>query len=231
LLARNRNVVAISSAVPSRPTGNLSTSADPLLAGRGNPYGAEGYKAIACEIVEALGEVPSVVAVPAASGDTLYGIWRGFRDLHERLRMPVPTLLACQPAGLAPLALPTQDCASQQIAEPESLALSARDDRSGRHASLLIRSGAALAVTIEEEKLMDGGRRLGAAGFYVEPASALALAGLEQARAAGQVADGSVAVGVITSSGLNWTRDLDVVFGQPVVHRSVDAVMEALGEA
>jgi threonine synthase len=208
-----------------------STSADPLLAGSANPYGAEGYKAIAFEIIETLAKVPAVVAVPAASGDTLYGIWRGFQDLHERLGMPVPTLLACQPAGSAPLALPTHDGEAQYIAQPKSLALSARDDRSGWHASLLIRSGAAIAVTIEEDRLIDATQRFGSAGFYVEPASALALAGLEKARAAGQVAADSVAVGIITSSGLNWTRDLDLVFGESVVHRSIEAVMEALGEA
>jgi threonine synthase len=206
-----------------------STSADPLLAGRGNPYGSEGYKAIAFEIVEALDEPPSVVSVPAASGDTLYGIWRGFQDLHERLGMPLPTLIACQPAGSAPLSLSTHEEDPGRIAQ--SLALSARDDRSGRHASLLVRRGAAIVSTVEESELADAARRLGSAGFYVEPASALALAGLDRARLSGRVTADSTAVAIITSSGLNWTRDLDIVFGEAVIHRSSESVMEALGEA
>jgi threonine synthase len=208
-----------------------STGADPTLAGRGNPYGAEGYKAIAFEIVEALGDPPAVVAVPAASGDTVYGVWRGFHDLHERLGLPVPALLACQPAGAAPLALSADADAPREVADPWSLALSARDARSGWHASLAIRSGTGRIVTVEEDELAESARRLGSAGFYVEPASALSLAGVVKARATGLVAPDDTAVAVVTSSGLNWTRDLDVVFGASQPLRSVEAVLEALGEA
>jgi threonine synthase len=203
------------------------TSADPELAGRANPYGAEGYKAIAFEIVTALRESPSVVALPAASGDLLYGIWRGFQDLHDRLGIAIPILLACQPVGSAPLAR-AHMTHPRRIEHPVSLALSARDDLSGRHASHLVRHGLATVATVEENQLADAVRRLGHAGFYVEPASALALAGLEHARRAGTVPATSTAVAVITSSGLNWTRDLDVVFGEAIIHRSVDAVLEAL---
>ena len=52
-----------------------------------------------------------------------------------------------------------------------------------------------------------------------------------KARAAGLVAADDTTVAVVTSSGLNWTRDLDVVFGPPEPLLSVEAVLEALGEA
>jgi threonine synthase len=204
-----------------------ATSADPALAGRANPYGSEGYKRIAFEIVETLGDVPPVVAVAAASGDTLYGIWRGFQDLHERLGLRVPGLLACQPVGSAPLALALREDGRGVVSEPHSLALSVRDASSGRHASRLVRSHVALPVTVEEDQLADATRALAAHGFCVEPASALALAGLRLARERGVVASEAPAVAILTSSGLNWTRDLDVIVGAPPVHRSIEAALEA----
>jgi threonine synthase len=208
-----------------------STSADPALAGRGNPYGAEGYKEIAFEIVDDFGCPPQVVAVPAASGDTLYGIWRGFKDLHERLGVEMPVLLACQPAGAAALAAWTRVGAPGMIEDPRSLALSARDPLSGRHAAILVQHGDALLVTVEEDQLIDAARRLGGIGIYAEPASALAIAGLEEAWNRGLVACDGASVAIVTSSGLNWTRDLNSVFGVPVLHSSVEDVLEVLGES
>ena len=81
-----------------------ATSTDPALAGAGNPYGAEGYRAIAAEIVSDLGSVPGAVAVPVASGDAVLGVVTGFADLAAGGVGPAPLVLACQPAGAASLA-------------------------------------------------------------------------------------------------------------------------------
>ncbi len=35
-----------------------ATSMDPLVSGRSNPYGAEGYKSVAYEVIAQLGETP-----------------------------------------------------------------------------------------------------------------------------------------------------------------------------
>ena len=143
----------------------------------------------------------------------------------------LPTLLACQPAGSAPLTR-SHEAHPRRIEHPVSLALSARDDLSGRHAAALVRRGAAIVVTVEEDELADAVRRLGHAGFYVEPASGLALAGPRE-RAAGRARCRPRRRPSRSSRppGLNWTRDLDVVFGEAVIHRSVDAVLGALDAA
>jgi threonine synthase len=201
-----------------------STSADPALAGRANPYGQEAYKAIAHEIVADLdGQPPASVAVPAASGDTLYGIWRGFRDMNERGGLPMPTIVACQPAWTAPL---VSALASQPRVAPSyrALALSASDPHAGRHALAVLNDGP--AVPVQEPDLLAALHKLSASGFSVEPASALTLAGLEAARAAGVVDRTGPAVCVVTSSGLNWSRDLDVAWGgPPYILNSADGVL------
>ena len=104
-------------------------------------------KAIAHEIVAGLGgQPPACVAVPAASGDTLYGIWRGFRDLHERSDLAMPMILACQPAWTAPLLL-GQDGARSRAPSYPALALSAADPQAGRHARLALdEDGVAIGV-------------------------------------------------------------------------------------
>src|SRR5215510_345885 len=44
-----------------------------------NPYGIEGYKTLAYEIVEQMGwEVPDWCVLPVCYGDALVGMWRGF---------------------------------------------------------------------------------------------------------------------------------------------------------
>jgi threonine synthase len=206
-----------------------STSADASLVGRGNPFGCEGYKRIAYEIAQRLGHSPEIVALPVASGDTYFGIWKGFRELHERLGQRMPLMLACQPAGAAPLAVTERQAAAEplEIAQPESLALSAREARSGWHATHALRLDGRI-VEVPEADLLEEIGRLGRAGLCVEPASALASAGLGLARRDAIVDPDAETVCVITSSGLNWTEHLDLAFGRPDVAESVEELIETL---
>ena len=203
-----------------------STSADPTLAGRANPYGTEGYKGIAYEIVADLGRVPDVVTIPAASGDTFYGIWRGFKDLNELLGLPMPLLLACQPEGAAPLALTALSDGDEpcEVANPTSLALSTRDGRSGWHATIAARDGGEV-VTISEELLRSTILELGQQGFGVEAASALSVAAVTTARAQGKIDAESTVVALLTSSNGNWTEDLAAAFGPPEIADTPAAVL------
>ncbi len=70
-------------------------------AGHSNPFGIEGFKTIAFEIVDSLGgSAPDRVFVPAGSGDGTYGIWKGFRELAERKQISAaPRIVACQAQG------------------------------------------------------------------------------------------------------------------------------------
>jgi threonine synthase len=70
-----------------------------------------------------------------------------------------------------------------------------------------------VAIGVPERELLAAVHELSAAGFSVEPASALAFAGLKLAQADGLADAAGPAVCVLTSSGLNWTRDLDAVWG------------------
>jgi threonine synthase len=70
-----------------------------------SPYGAEGFKAIAYEIFEQMGNLtPKHVFVPVGSGDGCYGIWKGFRELQELgLTKGSPRIYACRAEGSNPI--------------------------------------------------------------------------------------------------------------------------------
>jgi threonine synthase len=68
------------------------------------PVRHEGYKTVAYEIVGQTG-VPDAVFVPASTGEVVYGVAKGFRDLLELgLVDDVPRMVAVQPSGCAPMA-------------------------------------------------------------------------------------------------------------------------------
>ena len=70
----------------------------------GHPFGPEGYKTIAYEIVASMGN-PEVVACPVGYGELMAGIVRGF---EEMMLLGVidsfPTVLGCESESRAPLA-------------------------------------------------------------------------------------------------------------------------------
>lgn len=140
----------------------------------------------------------------------------------------MPVILACQPAWTAPL-VTSWDGARPAAPGYRPLALSASDPQTGRHARLALDQDG-VAITVPEADLMTALRELSAEGFLVEPASALALAGLKLALAEGLADATGPAVCVLTSSGLNWTRDLAAAWGGvPHVLDSPAAVLSHAG--
>jgi len=64
-----------------------------------NPFGVQGYKTVAYELIEALGpQGADALVVPTERGDLLWGIYEGLRELQElgQLRA-MPRLFAAEP--------------------------------------------------------------------------------------------------------------------------------------
>jgi threonine synthase len=69
-----------------------------------NPVRHEGYKTVAYELAGQADHVDAVF-VPAGTGEIVYGLVKGFRDLRELgLRDDLPRVVAAQPSGCAPIA-------------------------------------------------------------------------------------------------------------------------------
>lgn len=148
--------------------------------GYANPYGVEGYKTIAFEIVEQLnGSAPDRVFVPMGSGDGLYGIAKGFRELVLTGAIAQsPKIIGCQAAEVNPFVqafrqgaqrvsrVPAKTTIARSIAEPigDQVALTAIYDSGGE------------AIDASEDRIRDAVRSLARCGLALEPSSAVALA-------------------------------------------------------
>ena len=183
----------------------MSGLADPPVGS--NPFGIDGYKTIAYELVEDLGRQPDCVVVPTAYGDGLTGIYRGFMDLKDLGMIDaIPKMVAAEPLG--PYAASLQDGGEMPIrVQPRnSVAFSIASPVATYQGVQTIRNSGGMAVAIEEDAtITHAQRQLAAAGFYLETSAAICLPAA--ARLAGEtLSKEDLVVLVATSSGLKDTR-------------------------
>ena len=207
-----------------------ATSSDPRLSGAGNPYGADGYRSIADEVVADLGRLPDAVLVPIASGDTIVGVARGFAAAAKRIGGRAPLIVGCQPEGAATVPASLLEGHPVRIDDAYSIARSTADPLSGRLAIRTVRE-AGFAVTVHDDEIIRATRDLAAAGFYVETSSALAVAGARVARARGQLAPDALGVALLTASGRGWSEETPGVLAEPVWASSLDELFYLIGLA
>ena len=173
-----------------------------------NPFGVEGYKTIAWEIVRDLHDVPDAVVFPCARGNGLYGTWKGFRDLHELgIIHRIPRMIACQPVGSATIAASLQAGTSVRLSPNPSVAASINESLASARAVDAVRKSGGTAVPVSDEAAVAAARSLGTEGIWAEVSSALAVAGVEQLVQAGDLDEDMRVVVVLTGSGAKWGSD------------------------
>lgn len=170
-----------------------------------NPYGLEGYKSIAYEVVDQLGGVvPDTVVMPSCGGDGIFGVWRGFRELRAAgIVTATPAMVAAHIAAAPAVARAFDSGASEvtPIAVKPSRALSLVDERGGAHGLWALRESGGTSITIEENELGPALSAYGTRGIVAEPAAAAALAAVM--RLPEQKMGGRVVV-VMTGVGARW---------------------------
>ncbi|MFC4223102.1 threonine synthase [Lysinibacter cavernae] len=199
-----------------------------------NPDRIEGQKTGAFEIVEQLGKAPDFHFIPVGNAGNYTAYHRGYREYADAgISNQVPRMFGFQAEGSAPIVLghpvknPETIASAIRIGNPASweLALSARDDSNGYFGA------------ISDAKILEAHRILSAeVGVFVEPASAIGVAGLLERSAAGEIPAGSTVTITVTGHGLKdpqWAlRGTDGVDVQPtVVPVDVTEVASVLGLA
>ncbi len=165
-----------------------------------NPDRIEGQKSVSFELVEQLGAVPDVVALPFGGGGNVTAVAAGFADLGA-----TPRLVVGQAAER-----PTTWASAIRIAEPAHAG----------EVDALVAAGRLEVVTLAEEELAHWWRRLAAKeGVFCEPASAAGVAALAQRGSAGA----EVGVAILTGHGLKDADAVDQTAAEPV-----DATLEAI---
>jgi len=148
--------------------------------GYSNPFGVEGFKTIAFEIVDALaGSAPDRVFIPAGSGDGAYGIWKGFREMAARKQISAaPRIVACQPRGAnsASLAWKKRQNHVEPLPQVITDALSVAERATGDHALRAVYESRGEFREASEPEIVEAALALRRTGFAVELASALPYA-------------------------------------------------------
>jgi len=193
-----------------------------------NPFGIEGYKTIAYEIVEALGTAPAAVLFPSARGNGLYGAWKGFKEAKEWGWIDdLPAMVSCQPVGANSLEASLELGVSDPVELPpvRSVATSTTETVSDGRALSAIRESKGTALSASDEEILRAMGDLGREGLCVEAASALPVAGLPKLIESGFLKADDVVVCVLTAAGIKWP---DQLLEQGLTTVDVDASEDAI---
>ena len=193
-----------------------------------NPARIEGQKTAAFEIIDVLGDAPTVHCIPVGNAGNITAYWKGYGEyLDEKRATRAPRMLGWQAAGAAPIVRgepirhPETLATAIQIGNPASWkqAVAARDE-SGGHIG---------AVT--DGEILEAYRLIASVeGVFVEPASAASVAGLLRAASEGLVEASDVVACTVTGHGLKDPQRAiaEVDLAEPVPPEAA-AVAEAIG--
>jgi len=191
-----------------------------------NPYRIEGQKTASFEVVDALGDAPTVHCLPVGNAGNITAWWRGYKEYHALGRATrLPRMLGWQASGAAPLVLgepvlhPETIATAIRIGNPASWegAIAARDESGG------------VIEPVTDHEILEAYRFVAAEeGCFVEPASAAPVAGLFKAAATGAVTPEDVVVCTVTGHGL---KDPERAIKEVRVGDAVDATVDAVAAA
>ncbi|MFV0319899.1 MAG: threonine synthase [Microbacterium sp.] len=199
-----------------------------------NPDRIEGQKTAAYEIVSQLGDAPDFHLIPVGNAGNYTAYSRGYREEVARgAATRLPRRFGVQAEGSAPLVRgevvtdPETIASAIRIGNPASweLALEARDATDGWFGA------------IDDTRILAAQKLLAATvGVFVEPASAISVAGLLDRAEAGMIPAGAKIVLTVTGHGLKdpqWAlRAADGSDVQPtVVDATTSEVAAVLGLA
>jgi threonine synthase len=167
-----------------------------------NPDRIAGQKTVVAEILDQLGAVPDVIALPYGGGGNLSAVAAG-----------------CDDVGIAP-ALVVGEAAERTTTFASAIRIGEPAHRA--HVASLVASHGVDVVTLTEDELRSAWLRLAREeGVFCEPASAAGVAALAERR------PGGVAVAIVTGHGLKDAGAVDASAAQ-AVDASLAAVLEAL---
>ena len=203
----------------------LTASYPVTLVNSVNPDRLAGQKTAAFEIVDALGDAPDVHCLPVGNAGNIAAYWLGYTEyLAGGQATRAPRMLGFQASGAAPIVTgqpvlaPSTIATAIRIGNPASwqLAEAARDESGG------------LIDSVTDQQIVAAYRLLASKeAVFGELASAAGVAGLLQARAAGQVRPGSVVVCTITGNGLKEPDPAVAAAAEPVTIPLDDAAAAA----
>ncbi|MBV8080653.1 MAG: threonine synthase [Actinobacteria bacterium] len=174
-----------------------------------NPYRIEGQKTAAFEVIEQLGRVPDVLALPYGGGGNTVAYAKGFAEAGASLRI-VSSQAAERAVTLA---------SAIRIAEPAHL----------DEVAELVGEGRVEVVTVSDDEITDAWLEVASLeGVFCEPSSAAGVAALAHV----ELGPGSTVVCVLTGHGLKDTGAIEALTpATTVVEPTLDAILAEVANA
>jgi threonine synthase len=173
-----------------------------------NPDRLEGQKTLAFEVCDVLGGPPDYHFVAVGNAGNITSHWMGYREYRDDEAIDrLPTLFGFQAEGAAPLVR------GHPVEDPRTVASAIRigDPASGPRALSAAANSGGDILAVSDDSILEAYDRIASEGVFAEPASAASVAGLLRLASDGRLAQGSVAVCVLTGHGL---KDPDVAIGR-----------------
>lgn len=183
-----------------------------------NPMRLQGQKTAAFEICDALGDAPTVLALPVGNAGNISAYWMGFKEYKEAGKSKsLPQMLGFEAAGAAPLTL------GHVVENPETVATAIRIgnpaswDKAVRAAQ---ESNGSIQAVTDAEILAAQKMLAQEEGVFVEPASAASVAGIIKQSEDKKFDPSAKIVCVVTGHGL---KDPDIAVQESAEPQSVPA--------
>ena len=151
-----------------------------------NPYFFQGTKTFSYEVCEQLGwKAPDTVILPVGNGTLFLGAYFGFRELQKRgILDAMPKMVGVQSAACAPLFEGYRQGKAIPVAiEPETTAaegIAIANPVRGKQILHAVRKTGGSIVAVREEEILTGLSQMYKSGFYIEPTSGAAVAGIKK---------------------------------------------------
>jgi threonine synthase len=178
------------------------------------PFFAEGTKTLAYELWEQLGfRAPDNVVVPVGYGANVLGCDRGFSELLRNGEISrMPRLFGVQAANCAPYYAAFRAGVDHFVPAPvgATIAEGIASSKPTRMREVLapVRASGGEIVAVTEDEIVRALAGLASKGYYVEPTSAAAAAGLSQLIGRGVIKRDETTVLVLTGSGLKASEKI-----------------------
>jgi threonine synthase len=175
-----------------------------------SPLFLVGTRTFAFELAEQLGEMPDVVVIPTGAGTLYLGVYYGFKALEAAGEIDrAPRLYGVQSVSCPPLAaaFAAGDDVPADVEPRPGVAEGVMTARPPRGAEILraARATRGAIVAVDDASLWDSLQALARTGVFVEPTSALGMAGYSHLRARDEIRAGETAVLAGTGNGLKAT--------------------------
>jgi threonine synthase len=194
-----------------------------------NPVRLEGQKTASFEICDQLGRAPDFHFLPVGNAGNITAYWKGYREYHEAKKTDrLPRMFGFQAAGAAPMV------SGSPVADPQTVASAIRigNPASWKPAGMALKESNGFIDKVTDEELLAAYKLIARTeGIFVEPASAVCLAGLIHCVKSGQIPRGSVIAATMTGHGLKDPDNAMATAGfEPIsVPARTEAVMKVIG--